>query len=115
MPEILDILETRKLKTDTSFAERIGGAGEDRAVLNGTIDWLADELKTIYREAIEHSKSDIAVREVFELWKKMVGICDYFLDQLTAAHARFPDCPVDPSRIVDLRIKCEDKMEFHRC
>ena len=112
---LLDKLESKRVATHRSLSRRFEQATTDADTLVANIDWLSDELEALYREALDHSKRDIPVSDVFRLWQKMVGICDYFMDQVTAVHSKFPESPLDPSRIVELRIKCEDKMELHRC
>lgn len=110
MPAVLDLLEAKRTKT---YAVLLGDEHECLA-FDAKVSWLEDQMRDIYRFAIQQSKGDLNVREVFDLWDKMVSICDFFIDYVRIMASCSP-CPVSYDDLLDLRLACDDKREFHRC
>lgn len=110
MPATLDLLEAKRAET---YAELLVERG-DCFAFDEKVCWLEEQLRSHYRFAIEQSKGGLSVREVFELWDKMVSICDFFIDHVRIMGASSP-CPVCYDGLLDLRLACDSKREFHRC
>ena len=110
MPAKLDLLEAKRAETYAVLLDD----GDDCLALAEKVDWLKEQLQNLYRFAIEQSKGDLSVRDVFELWDKMVSICDFFIDYVRIMATSSP-CPVCYDDLLDLRLACDDKREFHRC
>ena len=110
MPATLDLLEVRRSET---YAALLSEGGTSSA-FDAKVGWLEGQMQSLYRFAIEQSKADISVREVFELWDKMVSICDFFIEyaRVMASSSSQPVCYDD---LLDLRLACDEKREFHRC
>lgn len=110
MPATLDILEAKRAEI---YAE-LTGSSHDCGAVNAVVGWLEGQMTGIYRFAIDESKGDRTVREVFELWDKMVSICDFFIEHVRVIGQGSP-CPVSYDGLLDLRLACDEKREFHRC
>mgnify|MGYP005684732349 CR=1 FL=1 len=104
-------LEQQKISTHAQFLERI----EQQSEFSVQVSWLSEQLDEIYKLALAEVRKPISVPEVFSVWESMVAICDFFLDQVTALHSRYPDCPINPAKISHLRLKAMENMELHRC
>ena len=110
MAATLDLLEAKRAETYAVLLDE----KDDCFAFDEKVCWLEDQLRAIYGFAIEQSRGDLSVREVFELWDKMVSICDFFIDYVRIIASSSP-CPVCYDDLLDLRLACDDKREFHRC
>lgn len=110
MPATLDLLEAKRAKTYAVLLEE----GDRGADFDEKVRWLEGQMDALYRFAIEQSKGDLSVRNVFELWDKMVSICDFFIDYVRIMASSAPGA-VCYDGLLDLRLTCDDKREFHRC
>ena len=110
MPVALDLLEAKKRATFATLRE-----GEhDHLSFDAMVARLEGQMKTLYQWAIQQSKGELSVREVFELWDKMVAVCDFFIDYVRDMAGGTPR-PASFDGLLDLRLACDEKREFHRC
>jgi hypothetical protein len=110
MPATLDLLEAKRAQTYAALLDQ----GSECPVFEEKVRWLEEQIRALYLFAIKESREDLSVREVFELWDKMVSICDFFIDHVRIM-ASSSQCEVCYNRLLDLRFACDDKREFHRC
>ena len=110
MAAALDLLEAKRAET---YATLFRG-NDNGLALERRVERMQQQLRELYRFAIQQSKGDLTVPEVFELWDKMVSICDFFIDHLRITAGESPQ-PVCYDELLDLRIACDEKREFHRC
>ena len=110
MPATLDLLEAKKRAAFASLRED----EHERLSPETLVAHLEQQMKTLYQWAIQQSKGDLSVREVYELWDKMVGTCDFFIDYV---REMAKDTPRSASfdGLLDLRLACDEKKEFHHC
>ena len=109
MPATLDLLEAKKRET---FAA-LRADERDHISADTKIARLEKEMGELYRWAIQQSKGDLSVQEVFDLWDKMVTVCDFFIDyvrDIVGGASR----PASFDGLLDLRLACDEKREFHR-
>ena len=110
MPAAIDILEAKRTETYAALLDD----EHDRLAFDAKVSWLEEQMSDLYRIAIQQSKGDLSVHEVFDLWDKMVSICDFFIDYVRIMAGSSP-CPVCYDKLLDLRLACDEKREFHRC
>ncbi len=106
----LDLLEAKRTETYAVLLDD----EHDCLAFDSKVSWLEDQMEDIYRFAIQQSKEDLSVHEVFDLWDKVVSICDFLIDYVRIIASGSP-CPVSYDELLDLRLACDDKREFHRC
>lgn len=109
MPATLDLLEAKKRETFAALrAEEQGQTTVELRVAR-----LEGALSTLYKWAIQQSKGDLSVQEVYDLWDKMVSVCDFFIDyvrDISGGASR----PASFDGLLDLRLACDEKRQFHR-
>jgi hypothetical protein len=110
MPAAVDLLEAKRTETYAVLLDD----EHDHLSFESKIAWLEEKMRDLYRFAIQQSKGDLTVHEVFNLWDKMVSICDFFTDYVRIMASRLPG-PVSFDALLDLRLACDEKREFHRC
>ncbi|MDQ3620920.1 MAG: hypothetical protein M3463_00295 [Verrucomicrobiota bacterium] len=69
---------------------------------------LERALQEVYQFTLQQTKEDLTVRAIFDLWNKMVEICDFYLQF-------FPPGSELLQGLLGLRARSLDKREFHRC
>jgi hypothetical protein len=106
----LDLLEAKRSETYAVLLDN----EHDSLAFDSKVSWLEDQMRSIYRYAIQESKGDLTVHEVFDLWDKMVSICDFFIDHVRLIANGSPG-RVSYDALLDLRLACDEKREFHRC
>src|SRR6266436_4428935 len=106
----VDLLEAKRTETYALLLDD----QHDCLAFDPKLSWLEDRMRDIYRFTIQQSKGDLSVYEVFDLWDKMVSICDFFIDYIWIMASR-SSCPASYDDLLDLRLKCDEKREFHRC
>ena len=105
----LDQLEAKKRETFASLR-----AGEtDHVTLDARVVRLEEQMKPLYKWAIQQSKGDLSVQEIFNLWDKMVAVCDFFIDYIRDMALGVPRSDSFDG-LLDLRLACDEKREFHR-
>ena len=107
---VLDALETRRNQSYAALVEN----EHDCTVFDQKVRALEGQTESLYKFALTQSKGDLSVREVFELWDKMVSICDSFIDHVRVMAEKSP-CGVSFNRLLDVRLAAGEKREFHRC
>ena len=105
----LDQLEVKKRET---FAT-LRAAENDHIALEARVIRLEEQMKALYKWAIQQSKGDLNVREIFEVWEKMVAVCDFFIDYVRDMAGGAPRS-ASFDGLLDLRLACDEKREFHR-
>lgn len=110
VPATLDLLEAKRAETYAGLLHE----GGDGVAFETKTHWLEEQMQLLYRFALEQSKGDLSVQEVFELWGKMVSIRDFFTDHVRIL-ARQSPCTVCYDKLLELSLTCDDKREFHRC
>ena len=110
MSAALDLLEAKRAETYAVLLDD----EHDCLAFDSKVSWLEDRMKETYRFAIQQTKGDLSVREVFKLWDKMVSICAFFIDHVRILASGSPH-PVSFDQLLDLRLACDEKREFHRC
>ena len=75
---------------------------------------LEQQTKTLYRWVIQQSKAEMSVPEVYELWDTMAVTCDFFINHIREMVMDAPH-PASFDGLLDLRLACDEKREFHRC
>ena len=110
MPATLDLLEAKKRATFATLRE---GEHEHRS-FDAVVSRLEGQIKALYQWAIQQSKGELSVREVFDLWDKMVAVCDFFIDYVRDM-ANEAARPTAFDGLLDMRLACDEKREFHRC
>ena len=105
----LDQLEVKKRET---FAT-LRADENDHVALDARVVHLEEQMDSLYKWAIEQSKGDLSVREVFDLWDKMVAVCDFFIDYVRDMAGGSPRS-TSFDGLLDLRLACDEKREFHR-
>lgn len=113
MPAQSTVLDALEIRRNESYAALVENE-HDCTVFDQKIRALEDQTESLYKFALAQSKGDLSVREVFELWDKMVSICDSFIDHVRAMSERSP-CGVSFDRLLDVRLAADEKREFHRC
>jgi hypothetical protein len=106
----LDLLEAERTRTYAALLDQ----GQESLAFQARVAWLEEQLRGLYRTAIQQSRKELSVSEIFELWDKMVSICDFFIDHVRILAGKAP-CEVSYDGLLDLRLSCDDKREFHRC
>lgn len=109
MPATLDQLEAKKRET---FAALRAEENEHVAV-DAMFAHLEEQVNLLYRWTIQQTKGDITVREVFDLWGKMVSVCDFFIDYIRDMAGGAPRS-ASFDGLLDLRLACDEKREFYR-
>ena len=105
----LDLLEAKKRATFATLRE----GEQDHLSLDAIVARLEEQIKTLYQWTIEQSKGELSVREVFDLWNKMVSVCDFFIDYIREmAGGALRSASFDG--LLDLRLACDENREFHR-
>ena len=105
----LDLLDAKKRKT---FAT-LRADEQDHLSLDARVLHLEKEVDALYKWTIQQSKGDLSVREVFDLWDKMVAVCDFFIDYIRDIAGGAPRS-TSFDGLLDLRLACDEKREFHR-
>ncbi len=110
MPAVLEKLETQRKE---AYAELVS---EEANCLHAekAVATLEGRMEALYRFAVQASREDISVKEVFDIWDTVVQICDSFIE-----HVRNLDrksvCGISFDRLLDLRNAADDKRKFHFC
>ena len=110
MPATLDLLEAKKRATFAILRED----EHEHLSFDAMVSRLEGQMRALYQWAIQQSKGELSVREVFELWDKMVAVCDFFIDYIRDMTDGTPRSSSFDG-LLDLRLACDDKREFHRC
>jgi hypothetical protein len=110
MAAAVNLLEAKRTETYAVLLDD----KHDCLAFEAKVTWLEARLGEIYRFAIQQSKGDLTVPEVFSLWDKMVSICDFFIDYVRIMATRSPR-QVSFDELLDVRLACDEKREFHRC
>ena len=109
MSATLDLLEAKKRETFATLRE----GEQDHLSLETIVIRLEEQMKALYRWTIQQSKGELSVREVFDLWDKMVSVCDFFIDYVREIAGGAPHS-ASFDGLLDLRLACDENREFHR-
>jgi hypothetical protein len=76
---------------------------------------LEDELIRLYKMVVFCVREESDLGKVASFWNLMVGMCDYFAQQLAKLKNAHPACGAESyyDRILDLRNKCHRLQEMH--
>jgi hypothetical protein len=108
---ILDALESRRTKTFNEYSDRVGDVSSGGKV-DLHVSWLEKALDGIYAFTLQTSRSEMTAREVCELWKKTVEICDFFILHVRMLAQR-SQCSANFDRLLEIRFAAHNKSAFH--
>ncbi len=94
----LDLLEAKKRETFAILRE----GEQDHLSPEARGVRLEEQMKTLYQWTIQQSKSELSVREVFDLWDKMYGTkWSWCVTSSSIMSARSPEgCLIQPRSMV---------------
>ena len=105
---MLDQLEAKKREAFATLR------ASKNIFLDAQFSRLEEQMNALYKWAIQQSKEDLSVQEVFYPWDKTVSVCDFFIDYFrdtlgSLSHSTSFD------GLLDVRLACDENREFHRC